>query len=147
MGFNKRFISKETVLSYIQNNKPVENLLKADAIFMDEWSSIFFKDFNNKINYNEFRNRIVFEHLFSSNLDNLRKNELYNSLKSVSNIYANLIYDPNWIDICLTIDIFNIKIDDLDSGDFGKLLKISKKTIEEYFTSKCRDLKISSITQ
>jgi hypothetical protein len=40
MGFNKRFVEKELLERYFENNKPLKELFKADAfIFMDDISS------------------------------------------------------------------------------------------------------------
>jgi len=40
MGFNKRFVEKETIELYLKKNKSLSNLFKADAlIFMDKVSS------------------------------------------------------------------------------------------------------------
>jgi hypothetical protein len=40
MGFNKRFVEKEIVEKYFEENKPLSKLFRADAfIFMDNYSS------------------------------------------------------------------------------------------------------------
>lgn len=40
MGFNKRFISEETIKTQIKQNEKLSNLFKADAfIFLDEFST------------------------------------------------------------------------------------------------------------
>jgi len=41
MGFNKRFITKNKILS--TNNSDLDILFSADALIMDDWSSKFLK--------------------------------------------------------------------------------------------------------
>lgn len=43
MSFNKRLVSTEIIISTIDNNKPLEDLFKSDAIiFLDEFSTKIF---------------------------------------------------------------------------------------------------------
>lgn len=43
MGFNKRTVDEELLMRYINNNKPLKSLFKADAfIFLDKISSYAF---------------------------------------------------------------------------------------------------------
>ena len=47
MGFNKRFVSKDTIDKCLKNNDSLVELFKADAfIVMDEYSSKVFNLFN-----------------------------------------------------------------------------------------------------
>jgi hypothetical protein len=46
MGFNKRYINKEIILS---NLSTIDILLKSDGLTMDVWSSNFIKDLNNSV--------------------------------------------------------------------------------------------------
>lgn len=59
MGFNKRTIEKETLFRYIENNKPIKPLYKADAfIFMDKLSSEVFDWFYSGISEEEVVKKI-----------------------------------------------------------------------------------------
>jgi hypothetical protein len=52
MGFHKRFITKETILS--TNKEHINTLFGADALlFSDEWSSRFYELLNEGYEYNE----------------------------------------------------------------------------------------------
>ena len=52
MGFNKRFITKETILS--TSKERINTLFRADAfIFLDEWSSRFYELFDEGYGYNK----------------------------------------------------------------------------------------------
>lgn len=47
MGFNKRFVSKDTIDKCIKNNEQLTDLFKSDAfIVMDEYASKVFNLFN-----------------------------------------------------------------------------------------------------
>jgi hypothetical protein len=46
MGFNKRIVNKENILTAFKNNVPLKQLFNADAIiFLDEYSSEVYKLF------------------------------------------------------------------------------------------------------
>lgn len=52
MGFHKRFITKETILS--TSKEHINTLFSADALlFSDEWSSRFYELLNEGYEYNE----------------------------------------------------------------------------------------------
>lgn len=44
MGFNKRFVTKESILR--TSNDKLEQLFNADGLIMDMWSSNFYEKFN-----------------------------------------------------------------------------------------------------
>jgi len=47
MGFNKRFVSENTIKEYLEEKKPLKKLFSSDAfIFMDEVSSKVFDLYN-----------------------------------------------------------------------------------------------------
>lgn len=65
MGFNKRYVNKKTIETYINENKSLDSLFKADAfIFMDSVSSEIYKLYAKnesieviKSKLNEYNNR------------------------------------------------------------------------------------------
>jgi len=134
MGFNKRYISKDTVMLELSNGGNLSKLLNADALIMDDWSSKFFKEYKNDIKYRSDRQRILDDTCFSSNHNDTYKHDNFNKLKNISNILENLYLDPQWVDILLTFDI--LKIDGVDKsavGKYEKLRTICINKIEKYF--------------
>lgn len=50
MGFNKRFVSEETIMGQIKNKEKLSKLFKADAfIFLDKFSTEVYTLFNEGI--------------------------------------------------------------------------------------------------
>ena len=62
MGFNKRHLSKEKILSNLSN---IDNLLKADSLMMDQWSSYFVEDL--KPEQRDLRKELLEDTKFDSN--------------------------------------------------------------------------------
>lgn len=59
MGFNKRFVSIETIKTAFENNQPLGKLFDSDAvIFMDDFSSDVYKMLNNGISETEVKKTI-----------------------------------------------------------------------------------------
>jgi hypothetical protein len=54
MGFHKRFITKDLVLSQ-KSFEDIEKLLSADALIFDTWSSNFYKRLDE--NFEEYQNK------------------------------------------------------------------------------------------
>ena len=66
MGFHKRFITKDLILSQ-KSFEDIEGLFNADALIFDTWSSNFFQRFDEKYkDYQDKRNLINEEHKFQS---------------------------------------------------------------------------------
>jgi len=127
MGFNKRFINKDLILS----QKKFENIVRlfnADALIFDNWSSNFFKRFDE--NYDEYQNKrnlINEEHKFKSSWPDVSTMNGY----YLSNILINLKLNPNWIDIQLCIESFRpIDIPQSISGKFDLLCNFCIQLIE-----------------
>lgn len=57
MGFNKRMITKELIMS--TEDSKIENLFNADALIFDNWSYTFFEIYNNGMSKNEIINKIT----------------------------------------------------------------------------------------
>lgn len=134
MGFNKRYISKETVISRLSNGENLSTLLKADALIMDDWSSKFFKEYKNDPMYVTNRQRLIDDNLFSSSHDTTYKHENFTKLKNLSNILENLYLDPNWVDILLTFEILGGEgVPRSAAGRYEKLRTICIDKIEKHF--------------
>ena len=127
MGFHKRFISKELVLS--QNNfEDIESLLKADALIFFTWSSNFFKRFDeNYIEYQKKRQELIEKNKFASVFSNTNDFDKYH----ISNVLINLKTNPSWLDIHICIESFRpIEIPQTISGKFDLLCKFCIQLIE-----------------
>ena len=61
MGFNKRYITKETILLNISD---LDRLFKADALIMDNWSRKFSDDLNRE--ERQLREKIKEDQKYSS---------------------------------------------------------------------------------
>jgi hypothetical protein len=95
MGFHKRFITKDLILSDIQN---LDILLSSDALFFDNWSGRFCSDLNKK--ERALRNKIKEDQKFLSGCPD--KHPQYGELKSISEALIGLITNPTWLDIHFT---------------------------------------------
>ena len=106
MGFNKRFINKEKILSNIDN---ILNLLKSDAIITtDKWSSLF--------------------------LDDLSKNHKnFYLLNSLSEALINLNTNPTWMDIHIVSIATKFNIEESKRGNFKEIINIAKDSIISYY--------------
>jgi len=127
MGFNKRFISKDLVLSQ-KKFEDIERLFNADALIFDNWSSNFFQRFDEKYKeYQDKRNKINEDHKFKSSWPDVSTLDGY----YLSNILINLKLDPNWIDIQLCIENFRpIDIPQSISGKFDLMCNFCIQLIE-----------------
>ena len=127
MGFHKRFISKELILSQ-KDFESIDMLLNADAVIFDTWSSNFFKRYdNNWSEYQKKRQIYIEENKFSSSFNNTDSFEKF----YVSNVLINLLKDPTWLDIHLCIESFRpIEIPQTISGKFDLLCKFCIQLIE-----------------
>ncbi len=127
MGFHKRFITKDLILSQ-KDFESIDSLLNADALIFDTWSSNFFKRFdeNYKI-YQEKRNNHIEENKFASSFTNTDGFDKYH----ISNILINLKINPSWLDIHLCIESFRpIEIPQSISGKFNLLCNFCIQLIE-----------------
>ena len=127
MGFHKRFVTKDLILSQ-KDFESIDSLLNADALIFDTWSSNFFKRFdeNYKI-YQEKRNNYIEENKFASSFTNTNGFDKY----YISNILINLKINPSWLDIHLCIEAFRpIEIPKSISGKFDLLCNYCIQLIE-----------------
>ena len=130
MSFNKRYISKELILSK-SNIKDVYKLfLNSDSLILDKWSSNFLKHFDKKHEIRDLNREIEIEDkkfgssfILPKNIDSFH----------LSNILFNLRTEPNWIDIIMTRHQLDFKIEPVISGDFLKLVDECIKQINQYY--------------
>ena len=143
MGFNKRYITKEKILSNIGD---IDNLLKSDSLLMDGWSRLFIDDLRPE--QRKIRQRILDGTLFSSNLSDTTNHEDFKLLDSLSETLVHLLSDANWIDILMTDSKITIERGNW-YGNFDKMKKSSINSIISYYDHKLtdtRDNKIKEIT-
>lgn len=142
MSFNKKYITKDKIILNIKDLNYLYSITRADALFMDKWSTNFYDNFDlNCKDYQEKRNYILDETKFYS-FHNYSEFKEYNNLKSLSNIFINLKNNPSWLDIHLCSDI--IKIDfskdsymidgNIISGNFKEIVKCCIKAIEKQYS-------------
>jgi hypothetical protein len=132
MGFNKRFINRDSITSK-NNIKDILNLLKADAVICDNWSSNFFKNISEKWkDYQSIRESLIRDNIFSSAIPDV--SEIKDMPLSVT--YFNLINNPNWIDIELCLSNFRpIDIPNSIQGRFDELCKFCISLIENKYNN------------
>jgi hypothetical protein len=122
MGFNKRYINKEIILS---NLSTIDILLKSDGLTMDVWSSNFIKDLNK--NQRKLRDELISDTIFSSNPNDVLNHKNFYLLNSLSETLINLSTNPSWVDIHIIYIKTGFKIEESEAGFFDK---ISKKAID-----------------
>ena len=129
MSFNKRYISKDLILSKdrIEN---VYQLFESDAVILDNWSSEFYGHlFPDLKKWNIIRNREIINQELDSNPQIPKSiNRFY-----LSNILFDLKTNPNWIDILMTLDQVQISVDPEISGDFEKLTQLCVTEIINHY--------------
>ena len=148
MGFNKRYITKEKILS---NSKDIDTLLKTDALMMDGWSKLFIDDLRPE--QRKIRKDIMNITSFSSNLSDTTNHKDFKLLDSLSETLIHLLSDPNWIDILMTDSKIKIERGETEDGywhgHFNTMKKSSIDSIISYYDRKLiesRDSKIKEIT-
>lgn len=130
MGFNKRYLTKENILSNL-NYSYIFNIYKTDTLITDEWSDNFLCSFNKDKEYENIRLDILEKYKFDSNLLNIENDSNINKLENLSNILINLETNPTWLDILLTRNILKIEIN--SNGYFNEAVNICKESIKNSF--------------
>lgn len=132
MGFNKRFITRDSIITKKTLND-IFSLLEADSVIFDNWSSNFFENIDEKWNdYQLVREAIIADNKFSSAIPDVPA-EIKNMPLSL--IYFNLLNEPNWIDIELCLSNFRpIDIPNDIQGRFEELCKFCILLIENKYT-------------
>lgn len=122
MGFHKRNITKEIILSNINN---IDFLLSSDASVLDDWSSKFIKDIDAKERI--IREEIKKELMYSSGCPDRYEN--YKILKSLSETLISLMTNPSWLDIHFTQDKLG-RFTDLKLEEMGVFEILKQKSID-----------------
>jgi len=136
MSFNKRYVTKEIIMSNIDNESYIADFKKADALITDYWSSKFLENFNyNHKEYQSIRESLNEKYALSSNPSDVEKSFDFDKLKKISNVFINLKKSPAWIDIILATKMLDIRFESGTSGKFNEMLEITIKKIEDYYNN------------
>lgn len=130
MSFNKRYISKELILSKSQIEDVCKLFSSSDSLILDKWSSNFLKHFDQKWKVRDLNRKIEIQ---SRILDSSQTLPKHLECFYLSNILFNLRTEPDWIDIIMTRHQLNFKIEPEISGNFSKLVSECIKQINEYY--------------
>jgi hypothetical protein len=134
MSFNKRYVSKDSVITQLKMGSSLSKLLNTDALIMDDWSSNFFKNYKNDRKYQSDRKKILDDTVFQSYHSAILEHSNFLRLKNLPNILENLYLDPNWVDILLAFNILGgDDITLLSIGKFEELRSICINKIENHF--------------
>lgn len=128
MGFNKKYITKEGILSNINN---LDKYLNADGFIGDTWSTRFVSDLD--INERKIRNQIREDLKYQSGCPDRHKD--YINLKSLSESLLSLMNGGGWLDIHFTKDKLKFKTEFEDAGVFDNLKEKAIKSIIDYYDS------------
>lgn len=139
MGSNKRNITKDIIIYYLNNKDinplvrdiKINQLFEADALIFDKWSKNFYNDLNPK--EREIREKLVEKYRFSSGYDFIT-DEDYKSLKSLSESLISLLgTNPLWEDIFMVSNVLNINYHSDESGKFELMKEKCVKSIIRHF--------------
>lgn len=130
MSFNKRYISKELILSKSEIEDVCKLFSSADSLVLDKWSSNFLKHLDINFQARDLNRRIEIEsQKFNSNFILPKHIECY----YLSNILFDLRKSPNWIDIIMTRHQLNFEIVPEISGNFSDLVNLSINQIKQHY--------------
>jgi hypothetical protein len=130
MGFNKRYLDKEIILS---NLSKIDRLLKADALIMDMWSSNFINDLSE--NQRKLREELITDTMFSSNQQDMMNHKNFYLLNSLSEALINLSTNPNWVDIHIIYIRTGFEIEESEAGLFDKISKKATDAVISHYDS------------
>ena len=128
MGFNKKYIKKSGILENISN---LETYLKADMFIMDYWSSRFCNDLNPK--ERKLREKFNEDTMCVSSPSTITKHKYYEKFNSRSEMLINLMTNPQWTDILISIDKFKIPVKEDERGRMDILKEKAIKHIIDYY--------------
>ena len=137
MSFHKRYITKELILSNIND---LDRLFNADAFIMDMWSSRFCDDLDK--GERSIRNSINKRFKFSSSLS-YQSDPEYKNLNSMSECLISLMTHPQWLDVTLVHDKLGVTTD--GTGDFHQGVDKCIQRIIEHYDKPNRNDKIEEI--
>lgn len=148
MGFNKRYLDKETIMDTIKSNGSIIKLTNVDALITDYWSGKFLDNYNFK-NYQKLRDKLNDDVKFSSSHQTTYEHDNFskiNNIKNLSNILENLIKDPSWTEVIITFQLLGSEDVPVSAkGRFNDLKDICIDKIINYYTTESRDKIINNI--
>lgn len=136
MGFHKRYITKDLILSNIND---LDRLFNADAFIMDMWSSRFVDDIRPE--ERRIRKELLEKYHLLSTIN--FKEPVLNELHSVAECLISLHNTPNWWDIIKTREKLGLSVE--NAGDFEKLKEEAISRIIDYYDRPNRNDKIEEI--
>ena len=137
MSFHKRYITKELILSNIND---LDRIFNADAFIMDMWSNRFCDDLDKS--ERPIRNSINKKFKLSSSLS-YQSDPQYKDLNSMSECLISLMTHPQWLDVVLVHDRLGVATD--GGGDFNQGVEKCIKRIIEHYDKPNRNDKIEEI--
>lgn len=140
MGFNKRYVTKESLLEAIKRGREhYENYItKPDALILDKWSSYFLEDLSKE--HLVKRKDIIERSSYSSSYPDATL------LTSLSECLIDL-YDKeaSWIDIGYVISKLHLNIPENMKGKFQKLRTLAINEVIKYYDSKVRESNLNNL--
>jgi hypothetical protein len=126
MGFNKKYVTKKTILDNLNN---IDEVFRSDSLIMDTWASKFFGDLDKE------------ERLIRRDMKVLYKEgscpstiEGFSDLKSLSESLISLYKSPSWFDIHLVQSrLGNLRVEDQDLGKIQILKERAIEAIVDYY--------------
>lgn len=137
MGFHKRYITKDLILSNIND---LDRLFNADAFIMDMWSTRFCDDLRPE--ERKVRQEVEKKYQYNSSI-NYKTDPIFNDLYSMSECLISLFNRPTWWDIFKVSDKLGLSHD--NAGDFDKLRQLAIERIIEFYDKPNRNDKIEEI--
>lgn len=129
---NKRIMNKNNI--QYMDIADIVNWYNTDCVITDKWVSNFLKNLDRDYeNYNKLREELIDNVKFWSMHEPTLKHKNFNKLKSLGNIYLNLIHNPDWVDILLASSIERADVDEDSIGRFDRLKEIYIKKISKIF--------------
>ena len=137
MGFHKRYITKNLILSNIND---LDRIFNADAFIMDMWSTRFCEDLNKDERL--LRNSIKKRLKFTSSLCPQSEPE-FKQLSSMAECLISLMTHPNWLDVVLVQERIGLSLK--IEGNFEIAYKDAIERIIDYYDKPNRNDKIEEI--
>ncbi len=141
MGFNKRFVDKQTIISALQEGgwSSLGKVLSADALICDEWATIFLEDYAaNTKSFLEARTVLNKDVQWSSTHTTTYNHPNWNKVESPACLLIMLYTDPSWTEVLKSIELFQPEIEKADAGKFDRLKIKAIKTVIQHFDSQVR---------
>jgi hypothetical protein len=129
MGFHKRTIHKKDIL---ENIGRTDVLFKADALIMDQWSTMFKKHLNEK-------DRKLIPEIYEKNKLLSYHTDDYKQLSSLSECLISLMTEPRWAPLIYTLERLKITVTDDERGRFPILKEKAIEGIIDYYDNIWRE--------